>query len=215
MQACSPARRAGFVGGVENHSCAAHSAWSGAQASSNAATLPQSHPALSAIYAPDVACNFSTSSNAPSALSLEVVSQRAAQQAQERASKPAALDLVERTLEALPQSHRKRLVDGLAKQVDAWATNVGRMPKSITGKMLAPFCSGGSTQRSGLVGSALAAASDALDPRAMVAAIVGDKQAAEAAAKACRVFQPDSSQSSSWRGRLQDWLGDRMNAEDK
>lgn len=83
----------------------------------------------------------------------------------------------------------------MARQLDVWAARVPAMPLTFSTALFGPFCSngsgaaspaGGEQQQQQQVPSLLAAAaSDSVQALPLLAAIVGDAKAGEAAAKLC------------------------------
>jgi len=158
----------------------------------------------SAIYAPDVACNSSAKdATVPPKDTLEIVEQRL------KEAKPVSVELVIRSLQSMPQSQRKRLVDGVAKQLDLWSQRATVMPRSVTSMLFGPFCSIVDDKQSLLMTTAV----DMIKPLPILEAIVGVDRADAAISKVCGLLQPPpkqvkvaSSNSSIWGGKVGSWM---------
>lgn len=163
------------------------------------------------MYAPEVTCNATNGTaaagggGAPSADALVLVGARV---------RPFTVEAVSGALGQMTPSQRKKLVEGIAKNVDTWASRARAMPKPIAQTVFGPFCpnatdatvatagggaavnGGGNSTAGGSLGKgdglsaqlrtmAMAAAVDALKPLHVLEAIIGAERTGAAAAKVC------------------------------
>lgn len=205
----------------------------GAAASSRARVERWVVRMCSAIYAPDVSCGTGDrgrATAAPSAEALQLVGQRV---------KPVSVELVTHALDSMPAASRQRLVDGVARQLELWGARARAMPRPMAKAMFGPFCPsstlamvaanltaggaaaaavGGSAGSSGSPSAkaddvkalVVSAALEALRPRDVLEAIVGEQRADAATVKVCGALLPSpppaSSASSSKLGKIGELL---------